>query len=208
MTKHFDQSHAKSAPLVANVPVVKSAKLPAKLEWRAFDDFARIAQSLAGRWNDDKDKWVGVDNPHTYKSLVKFFAAVQAFNRPEFYQETELRPNLLDCWTPHQIRRDVVSDQIGLLIGGFPNGTPNSPEVYTKLMIEEIVAANPSMIALEATCRKIRRTKKFLPAIVEVLDILREQAAWWSDTWEAMCSLDEYLAGKLGHKTIPCFGWC
>jgi hypothetical protein len=205
--KHFNHNKTRSEPFVADVPAVQSARLPAKLAWRAFDDFARYTSKLLLLWSEEDD--APEDNPGTYNLLVKFFATVEAFDRPEFYQETEQsQPDLLNCYRINQIKRCVVSDQVGLLIGSFPNGTPNSPEVYTKFLIEEIVAANPSVIALEATCREIRRTKKFLPAIVEVLDILRNQARWWSDAWEDICTLDGYLARRSGRELIPCDGGC
>jgi len=208
MTKHFDESKATSEPLKAEVPAVRSAKLPAKLEWHAFDDFARLTRSLVGRWNGADHRWVGVDDRRTYNLLVKFFATVDAFDRPEFYQQAEHRPDINNCWTGAQIKRRVVSDQVGLLIGSFPNGTPNSPAVYMKLLVEEIIVANPRVIPLEATCREIRRTKTFLPAIAEVLSILRRQVEWWSNAWEDACCLDEYISDKNGVEPIPCEGHC
>jgi hypothetical protein len=49
------------------------------------------------------------------------------------------------------------------------------------MLIEEIVAANPSASALEATCRQIRRTLRFAPTIAELLGVLRQQHEAWSD---------------------------
>jgi hypothetical protein len=84
-----------------------------------------------------------------------------------------------DYETDRQIRRQFVGDKIGFLIGSFPNAGPHNPEIYVAMLIEEIVAANPSASALEATCRQIRRTATFVPTLAEVLKILREQETFW-----------------------------
>jgi hypothetical protein len=67
------------------------------------------------------------------------------------------------------------------LIGGFPNASPHAPEVYTRLLVEEIVAANPDAVALEATCREIRRTKTFAPSIPELRNLLIDQCTSGAD---------------------------
>jgi hypothetical protein len=59
-------------------------------------------------------------------------------------------------------------------IGAYPNAGPHSPEIYIPRIIEEIVAAEPCAIALEAACRRLVRTCKFPPTVVEVLEALRE----------------------------------
>jgi hypothetical protein len=42
------------------------------------------------------------------------------------------------------------------------------------MLIEEIAAADPSAVALEAACRRLRRNCTFLPSIGEVLKALRK----------------------------------
>ena len=88
---------------------------------------------------------------------------------------------------PAEITRRVVTEKISLLIGSFPNAAPPNAQTYTGMMIEEIIAANPSISALEATCRELRRSKTFVPTIAEVLKELREQTKMWGhvlDLWK------------------------
>ena len=188
-----DDVKPKAMPLKANVPMVKSPKVPAvkdKREWREFDDFARLAEEVqhyADLALGDKmvlweaeyalANWRGVE-----RIFQQYTKAREFYERDDLYQVTKhSRRNLLNVSTHSQITRRVVSVQVGLLIGSFPNATPNSPEVYTRMLIEEVVAANPSASALEATCRQIRRTMRFAPTIAELLGVLRQQQETWSE---------------------------
>jgi hypothetical protein len=73
------------------------------------------------------------------------------------------------------LKRRIIEEQVALLLGSFPNAGPHNPAVYSGMLVEEIVAAEPCAVALEATCREIRRTKNFAPTIAEVLKILKEK---------------------------------
>jgi len=78
----------------------------------------------------------------------------------------------------YQIRKAQVAKHVSLLVGSFPNAAPGNPEVYVMMLVEEIIADAPSVPVLESTRRIIRRTQKFLPAISEVLEILKEEKKW------------------------------
>jgi hypothetical protein len=85
-------------------------------------------------------------------------------------------------WTDLEINRRVVVEKVSLLVGSFPNAAPHNPEAYTGMMVEEIIAANPTVSALEATCRELRRTKTFPPSIAEMLKELWAQAEMFHAT--------------------------
>jgi hypothetical protein len=89
-----------------------------------------------------------------------------------------------------QITKGRVAKHIALLIGSFPNANPADPETYTKMLIEEVVAAAPTVTALEAACRKVRRTAKFLPTISEVLAAIKEEQRAWDERWDAINCAD------------------
>lgn len=78
--------------------------------------------------------------------------------------------------------REEIGKLLALLLGSFP-ATANAldPAVYGKMMVEEVAAAAPSVIALDSACRKIRRTHKWPPAIAEILEILKSEEKRWSD---------------------------
>jgi hypothetical protein len=83
------------------------------------------------------------------------------YNRDELYDgEGLLRP--------------VIAEQVGLLLGSYPNAVPHDPEAYVLMMIEEIALAEPDAIDLEMACRRLRRTLKFPPTIPEVIEAIEK----------------------------------
>jgi hypothetical protein len=194
MTEHENEKKS-AAPLKANVPTVKSPKLPArkgKLEYFEFDVYAKAMEhmmcninALADYEDNPENRWrlTGSNNlPLFYR---EFAAGREAFERDEYYRERKkMRPDLNDVWTKWEITRRVVTEKVGLLIGGFPNAGPHNPEAYMGMLIEEIIAANPRVSVLEATCRELRRSKNFAPSIAEVLKELKAQANKWYDALE------------------------
>jgi hypothetical protein len=184
----------KSAPLQTKREIVKSVPKPPapklKLEYFQFDAFVEAARILLMRIDTlmekgGKGSWARDDLQHWYGLFAR---GREAFEREELYCERKTaRQDLTGCWTKREISRRVVAEKVGLLLGSFPNAAPHNAESYVGMMIEEIIAANPAVSVLEATCRKIRRTKTYAPTISEVLSELREQAKWWGDclqVWE------------------------
>jgi hypothetical protein len=186
----------KTVALQNSTPIVKSAKLPAtrgKREYRDFDDFARLGKTLVERFDDVVVRG-NADDGTTLPMIKAFWVETAFFDRDTLYEETKKkRPNHVGCHTDRQITRRVVSEEISLLIGGFPNAGPHSPKVYTRMMIEEIVAANPTAVALEGACREIRRTKTFAPSIPELLEALRQHEERWDNHKGWISALEERL---------------
>lgn len=75
--------------------------------------------------------------------------------------------------------RRYIAKQVAVLLGSIPNGAPADPEVYTAMLIEEVLALEVCKHAIESGMRRVRRTTKFLPAISEVLEILKEENKLW-----------------------------
>lgn len=67
---------------------------------------------------------------------------------------------------------DEIAEHLALTIGAFPNAKPANPEVFGRMLVEEVKASRPSIGALEAACRLVRRTQRFCPAIAEVIRTL------------------------------------
>src|SRR5262245_30453033 len=78
-----------------------------------------------------------------------------------------------------ELKRHVVAQHIAILLGAYPNAGPHNPEIYTRVLVEDVHAAKPSASALEATCRKLRRTSKFVPTVAELLAVLAEEKERW-----------------------------
>jgi hypothetical protein len=75
---------------------------------------------------------------------------------------------------------------VATLIGAFPNGAPASPEVFSGLMIEEMIAAESTASRIECAIRTLIRTRVFLPAIAEALAAIRaaDIPEWGSGAFE------------------------
>ena len=71
------------------------------------------------------------------------------------------------------IGADFVAGRVAALIGAYPSGSPASPEVFTRRMIEEIIATEPTASRVESATRSLVRSRTFLPSIAEVLAAIR-----------------------------------
>jgi hypothetical protein len=74
---------------------------------------------------------------------------------------------------------DLIKMQIAFLIGAFPGSTAPDPVVYGRAMVLEVMAAQPSQLALHFACSRLRRNLKWPPAISQVLDALRDVQQDW-----------------------------
>jgi hypothetical protein len=105
-------------------------------------------------------------------SRDKLAAAVAKFiEGDKFYDRDELYDTKDDSkWG---LARSVIAEQVAILVGSFPNA-PQAPTVFTPMLIEEIAAAGPHAVKLEAACRWLRRNCTFVPSVGEVLKALRK----------------------------------
>jgi hypothetical protein len=76
-----------------------------------------------------------------------------------------------------------ISDHVALTIASFPNAKPANPEVFGRMLVEEVQESRPSIGALEAACRFVRRIHRFCPTIAEVV--------------KALALTEDHLQGKI-----------
>jgi hypothetical protein len=65
-----------------------------------------------------------------------------------------------------------IAKCLALLVKSFPNAGSADAEIYGGMLLQDVVAAKPTIGDIEETCRHIRGTSKFLPTIAEVLETL------------------------------------
>jgi hypothetical protein len=94
--------------------------------------------------------------------VAKVIDGKRFYNRDELYDDDE------------QLSRSVIAEQVGVLLGSYPNAVPHDAEAYVLMMIEEIAMAEPGAIELEMACRRLRRTLKFPPTIPEMLEAIEK----------------------------------
>ncbi len=62
--------------------------------------------------------------------------------------------------------------ELGLLIAAFPNAPKGDLKAFGALLLQDCADLEPSRYGLATACRELRRTKKWLPSIAEVIEAL------------------------------------
>jgi hypothetical protein len=212
-------------PLRQNLAVVKSPLVKqAPPAYADFDRFAALGDKLVearqkidevvealqdaevpADWQIETAERYLEQKPKLEKIMAQFRAAETFYDRDELYDRlwNKQKPE-----EPAQIGEKFVSDRLALLIGGFPNSAPHSPEIFSKMLFEETMARNPDAIVLEGACRVLRRTKTFVPTIAEMLKAIQEEEGRWRDRFQAAgtagdsCSIIDYLT-DLAEEVLP-----
>jgi hypothetical protein len=186
-----------------NKLTVIQAQPPALDTPRSYEDFDQwclIANRL-GEWKTEMEELEERYNKPGYKlssSLISFHQSVAdqysdkrldtMLAEWQAGEDWYIRKELYDQksnggW---RLKREVVSQQVALLIGSFPNAGPHNGEVYTRMLIEEIYRQDPCPCELESACRRIRRTMTFPPSIAEVIRVLDQEGSKWCERWDVM----------------------
>jgi hypothetical protein len=181
----------KTAALKASVAVIKSSPPKTSTSYATFDRVVRGTDEVAryvtavvklidvlgdqptARELEDAEL-LAAQWPKVAARCARFREAEKFFDSPEFYE--------VDDEGVDVISRRVVGEQIAVMVESDPGAPP--PPTYVTVLVEEVIAASPSALALESTMRRIRRDEKFIryrPKIAEVLTMLREEDAHWVD---------------------------
>jgi hypothetical protein len=114
--------------------------------------------------------------PHSLEDADKRTAELQAL-RPSEQRLAELTAQI-----DHGLSRatsEQIQEQLALLLGAFPSSNTPDPMVYSRMMLNEVLAAEPSAIALTMACSKLRRILQWPPSIADILKAIREQETCW-----------------------------
>lgn len=95
-----------------------------------------------------------------------------------------------------------MAERLAMLVGSFPNAGPHSPEIFASMMVAYVAAEEPSMMVLESACRQLVETQKFVPAISEVLEAIREQQRVWNKKFEVFEAKRNGRIKEMGDKLI------
>jgi hypothetical protein len=156
--------------------IVKLNRKPAYLltSLAALDAFALEAQAVVDirvRIGKSVDQ-----EPHTLEQADRQIAALLDLEPCE-QTINEVTRRLVDGLQP--AATEQTRQEIALLVGAFPSGNVPDPAVYSPIMLREVIAIRPSVLALAAACNKLRRTCRWQPPIADVLQAIREEEALW-----------------------------
>ena len=81
---------------------------------------------------------------------------------------------------------------IAVLMGSFPTSKIPEPEIFVRVLMDDVMALDPSFVEMEATCRHLRKTKKFMPSVSEVIETLEEQKKLWDRRSDVVWFMEEW----------------
>lgn len=181
--------------------VVKPTSEPS---YKAFDEFAESAQHLLEEWEPlSKGFRETVQCIQELNTLTALRSAERALNGRKLTWLKALRdkckaysasfgPDFDDFNSEDEgeaYYKSQISLRVARLLGSFPTSNVPDPKIYTRTLVEEVIAAQPMLFAVESACRTILRTMKFVPAVSEVLSVVNEQNSLWSSRCMAVADV-------------------
>lgn len=98
----------------------------------------------------------------------------------------------------NQSLRQATEQEIGvylvLLLKAFPHAGKEDRSAFGRMLQEDVIDLKPSIGAMESGCRAVRQTSKFLPAISEVLEAVRNADTSLRGSVERLRLLPEFIA--------------
>jgi hypothetical protein len=135
---------------------------------RSEQIFQRAKQIMRQRY-DNSPKWL----PERQRDEHYNYAAVKLAALDAILPQAESILEELHNLGKPATKTDIAK-HLALLVKSFPNAGSADCTVYGRMLCEDVAADQPSASDIEAACRKIRRTSKFLPTISEVLEAIGE----------------------------------
>jgi hypothetical protein len=89
-----------------------------------------------------------------------------------------------------EVQRPEIAMMVAKLVGSFPTSNIPDPKVFVRVLIEDVMACNPSFLVLDSACRKLRTEQKFMPSIAEVVAAIEIQDRTWSKRFFALSGIE------------------
>jgi hypothetical protein len=96
----------------------------------------------------------------------------------------------IDCEDEPRLKRKYIAKRLSLMIAAMPTGKAGTPDGYVKMLLEHVADADVCALSLEAACRELEETQKFLPTISEVLAAISEHRDLWRKRRYALRNLE------------------
>ena len=77
-------------------------------------------------------------------------------------------------------------------MGSFPTAKIPEPEILVPVLLDDVMAMTASFVEMESTCRQLRKTKKFMTSVSEVIETLEEQQKLWHRRSIMAWCIEEY----------------
>jgi hypothetical protein len=185
------------------VVTIDAPQLPALIKktknpWKKFSVLDRLAEEIREQFDDLNKTYVEilqrksgemnsaweydlVDDEDRQK-LARCRELIKELDGPENYEPAD---DDTDDDEPI-LKKSVISVRLAGMMAAVHIGGPKEQEqeAFAKILLAHVYDAQVSRIVLEATCREIERTKKYMQATSEVLEVLTQQRReWWDRRW-------------------------
>jgi predicted RNA-binding Zn ribbon-like protein len=176
--------------------VIKKTKNP----WKKFSVLDQLAECVRERYDGLMSTWnelarrrpgeMGSDWEYSLvdeedrQKLARCRELIEQLDGPENYEPAD---DDTDDDEPI-LKKSVISVRLAGMMAAVHIGGPKEQEqeAFAKILLAHVCDAQVSRIVLEATCREIERTKKYMQATSEVLEVLKEQRHEWFKKLDAI----------------------
>jgi hypothetical protein len=157
--------------------------------YEKLQDERRLLREWLSKGVKVQESWLGLggfndSDKHTLKRCEDLLALLDP--EDEYYEDD------IDDEGMHvgsRLKRDVIRNRLALLVGSKHIGSPTTPEVYTRQLLNYVADEDITYLELESACRELEGERKWLPDISEVLALVREHQERWSTRREAIRSI-------------------
>lgn len=184
--------------------VVPPGQSPPTIAYGAFDDFADSMDWVLCWFDDVADAIHTLENPTASREALEQALATASSYEIDSDGDDEIEkcrqfaslfdpPSNYEDQKQRRLKRPIIAARLAKLVNCFPNSADGQKitDDYAAMLIDEVTRKQPNFVVLEATCRNLVRTLKFVPSAVELLDALREQQELWQRRWTAAERLRE-----------------
>lgn len=160
------------------------------------DDLQRMTRRLTSGWDGEADL------AEAKKLLARYDA--EEINSSVELAEREFEGLEPSEWTNSEgeIQRPAVSKMLAYLVGSFPTSNLPNATVFTQAMLNDVMALDPEFVVLEAACRNLRKTQRFMPAICELIEEIEKQDGIWRKAKRGLLVTFDYT--ELKERVAAC----
>ena len=206
MNKHPDDPNKHGAIVTLDEPQLPAVIKKTKNPWKKFSVLDRLADEITGQYqillkveweildrkpgDEVQVGWIEANlvNDEIRQKLARCRELMQQLDGPENYDEAD---DDIDDDEPI-LKKLVISARLAAMMAGVHIGGPKEDEqvVFAKMLLSHVYDAQVSRLVLESACREIERTKKYMQATSEVLDVLNEQRGVWQRRRDAIDDIE------------------
>ncbi|WP_154071920.1 hypothetical protein [Bradyrhizobium erythrophlei] len=93
-----------------------------------------------------------------------------------------------DNWRDENGRplKSEIAKMLAIHMGSIPMPSNIGVAVFTRVLLDDVMALEPSFFILESACRELRTTKDWHPSIAEVIAAIKKQRGEWCERLDAV----------------------